>query len=389
LENSRFRNRNDNEVQLHKNMYTVWGVLRPVMVFITSLLIVVGFVYYGIDYVLQNYWLPADKNDATPIQIEIPKGSSVSEIAEILEGNNLIRNADVFEYYIDFSGYRSKVKFGSYIFNKQMTMQDIANRLSKGTDAATVTTFTVIEGLNIEQAAEKLLQDGIIPNKDHFLELCRTGTEFLNYSFIAELDYEQEADRKYMMEGYLFPDKYEIYVGSSEETIIKKMLNKFGDVLNERLVARADELGMTIDDVITLASIIEKEAKPNDFAKVSAVFHNRIKQRMKLESCATAHYYLGYKKLKLSSEEISVNSPYNTYLYPGLPAGPICSPSAKAIEAALYPDEQFVIEGYLFFCTKDPQSGELVFNITASEHQKAVEQYEPLWREYDQQNSGN
>ena len=185
------------------------------------------------------------------------------------------------------------------------------------------------------------------------------------------------------MEGYLYPAKYEIYVGSSPETIIKKMLNKFSDVFNDKRLSRADELGMSIDQVVILASIIERESRPNDFAKVSAVFYNRIERDMNLESCASVQYILGTNKIKLTNEDISIDSKYNTYLYSGLPAGPICSPSEKAIDAALYPDEEFMDEGYLFFATKDPESGELAFSKTAEEHAAVVAQYEELWIEYD------
>jgi UPF0755 protein len=144
---------------------------------------------------------------------------------------------------------------------------------------------------------------------------------------------------------------------------------------------------MTIDEVITLASIIEKESRPADFAKVSAVFHNRLDRHMKLQSCATLQYALGIKRIVLTNDDISSDSPYNTYKYEGLPIGPICSPSEKAIDAALNPDQSFVDQGYLFFATKDPNSGELVFNIKAEDHEAAVEQYRPLWEAWDAQHA--
>ena len=138
-----------------------------------------------------------------------------------------------------------------------------------------------------------------------------------------------------------------------------------------------------MDEVLTLASIIEKEAKKQDFTKVSAIFHNRLRQGMKLESDVTIHYTTNIRRMHLKKEDINVNSPYNTYKIKGLPVGPICSPSSDAIYAALFPDEEFIKENYLFFCSKDPSTGELHFSKTLQEHEKAIEQYAPLWDSFD------
>lgn len=140
---------------------------------------------------------------------------------------------------------------------------------------------------------------------------------------------------------------------------------------------------MTMDEVFTLASMIEKEAKTADFAKVSSVFHNRLKQNMTLGSDVTVKYVSGSEKMVLSGSDLSVESPYNTYTRKGLPVGPICNPSMDAVVAALYPDEQYLAQKYLYFCSKDPNSGELYFSKTQEEHDAAVAMYRPLWEEYD------
>ena len=140
---------------------------------------------------------------------------------------------------------------------------------------------------------------------------------------------------------------------------------------------------MTMDEVFTLASMIEKEAKTEDFAKVSAVFHNRLKRDMTLGSDVTVKYVSGSEKMFLKDSDLDVDSPYNTYRRKGLPLGPICNPSMGAVVAALYPDEQYVAQKYLYFCSKDPDSGELYFSKTQQEHDAAVAMYRPLWEEYD------
>ncbi len=134
-----------------------------------------------------------------------------------------------------------------------------------------------------------------------------------------------------------------------------------------------------------MASMIEKEAKTDDFTKVSAVFHNRLKLDMKLDSDVTLKYYSGSKKMALPNSELGVASPYNTYMNKGLPIGPVCSPSKAAIKAALYPDEAFVAEQYLYFTSASPQEGTLVFNKTLAEHEAAAAKYWPLWEQYDKE----
>ena len=138
---------------------------------------------------------------------------------------------------------------------------------------------------------------------------------------------------------------------------------------------------MTRDQVMTLASIIEREASdPEDFAKVSAVFHNRLAKGMKLESCATLNYITGQDRLVFTENEMGIVSSYNTYLNEGLPIGPICNPGAAAIYAALYPDEEYLEEGYLYFCNANPnETRALVFSKTYEEHQENVEKYRPFW----------
>ena len=118
---------------------------------------------------------------------------------------------------------------------------------------------------------------------------------------------------------------------------------------------------------------------------MSAVFHNRLNSGMKLQSDPTIHYVTGQRRMALRSSDLQVDSPYNTYIVSGLPLGPICNPSPEAIYAALYPDESYVAEKYLYFCSKDPNTGELYFSKTLEEHNQAVSIYSPLWQAYDQE----
>ena len=240
--------------------------------------------------------------------------------------------------------------------------------------------FTVTEGMTVEAIAQRLVQQGVLQNSSRFLQLCLTGGDFAeSYQFIKYAYENSTGERPYLLEGYLFPDTYEVFVDASEEDIINKMLTRFGEVYAKAYADRAEELGLTMDEVVILASIIEKEAKTFDFAKVSAVFHNRIGLDMSLGSDATIEYILKTGSIELTQEQLMYDSPYNTRLYKGLPPGPISNPGAAAIEAVLYPDEQYVEDGYLYFCLMDRSTGALVFAKTEEEHLANVEKYKPNW----------
>ncbi|MBQ5770568.1 MAG: endolytic transglycosylase MltG, partial [Clostridia bacterium] len=147
---------------------------------------------------------------------------------------------------------------------------------------------------------------------------------------------------------------------------------------------------LTESEIITLASIIEKEATTvEDMKRVSAVFYNRLAKKDKLQSDPTATYLTDTTRLALTGDDINVNTAYNTYRITGLPVGPICNPSRNALDAALHPDETYLAEGYYFFCAAEPGTGRLVYAKTNAEHEKNVAKYRPLWQAYDsQQNSG-
>lgn len=376
---------------VHGSLYALWRVLRTVLIYlISATILVVGF-WCGYRYLMDNYLSPVSETDHTPVVVEIPKGSGKSKIAELLEEQGVIRSKTVFKLYVDVLGYASKMKAGSYVLNPTMSYRDILDKISTGDGKGEVTDFIVIEGYNIDEMAERLYKDKHIQDVDAFKKLCQSTDDVSNISIIIDMmeniPQEKLAQRKYILEGYLFPAKYEIYTDASANDMIEKMAVKMNSIFTQERIARAQELDMTIDEVITLASIIEKESRPEDFAKVSAVFHNRLNQGMKLQSCPTLQYALGIKRIVLTAEDIASDSPYNTYKYEGLPAGPICAPSEKAIDAAFYPDETFLEDGYLYFVTKDPNSGELEFNIDGEAHEAAAEKYRPLWEEWDRQNA--
>lgn len=363
----------------------LWRLLRPLLVGLTTLLVVAGLLTSGWNAVYGKFLAPTDLQDTTAVPFTVESGQSLTRVATNLEEAGLIRSKTVFKYYCDFAGMGQKIQSGSYQLNRTMTMQQIADQLTRGDGNPIVRNITMIPGWTIEDFADKLYQDGVITDKEGFLALCRTGEAFKDYYYIADvLATPNVSQRKYVLEGYLSPNTYEVYVTANNEDIIRKLLSQTERAFPADAQDTAAEMGFTMDQILTLASMIEKEAGSSDMRKVSAVFHNRLKAGMKLQSDVTIHYVTGVMKMALDNNDLATSSPYNTYQVTGLPLGPICNPSEEAINAALYPDETYVAENYLYFCAKDPESGELHFSKTLQEHEQAVAIYAPLWQKYDE-----
>ena len=362
----------------------IWRILRPVAAVLLSIVVVALVMTGAVRYVLSHFVYPVDPDDNTPIQVVIPSGSSASRIASLLyrargeDEPGLIVSTASFKVYVDFTGRANSLRAGTYVLSRNMTIPEIVNILCAGNEARRVTRFTIPEGYTASQIAQALFEAGMLEDQEQFLALCKDGT-MLSGGYLDPL--LNASDRRYALEGYLFPDTYEVYEDAAAADILKKMLNRFAVIFTEEDANRARELNMTTDQVMTLASMIEKEAgAAEDFPRVSAVFHTRLKQGMALESCATLSYALGVKKYTFTEEELSTVSPYNTYRNKGLPVGPICNPGRAAIEAALYPSEEYMSAGFLFFCNMNPkQTNRLVFSRTYEEHRQNVVKYSPFW----------
>ena len=348
----------------------LWHILRPVLVGLTVLVLVIGIGMTVWNKLYGSFLAPVDPADEAEYTFEIQSGQSLNRVASNLESADLIRSKTIFKYYCDFAGMAQKIQTGTYSLKKDMTMTEIADRLTTGDGNPLVRNITLIPGETVEEFAAKLVKNGVLEDDKAFLAACRDGKAFREYYYIDDvLTSGHPEERKYVLEGYLSPNTYEVYVTASAEEIIRKLLSQTEAAFPVELQDRAEELGLTMDQTLTLASLIEKEAKESDFARVSAVFHNRLKANMRLESDVTIHYITGIRKMALADGDLTVNSPYNT--------------SPAAIRAALYPDETMIAEKYLYFCAKEPESGELYFSKTLDQHRRAVEAYAPKWQQYD------
>ncbi|MBQ3552820.1 MAG: endolytic transglycosylase MltG [Clostridia bacterium] len=356
---------------------TAWNIIRPVLVIVLSVSATLGALYVGGSYVYENYIMPVDENDPTPIEVVIPSGAGTSTIGKILYDANIISSKAVFKIYVDFLGKSSSMRAGTYILSKNMDIASIVDIICTGNPARATMNITITEGMTIQDIANMLVTRGVIQSASDFTEVADDPELFLEYACIAAL--EDIESRIYALEGYMFPDTYEIYTDASPESIINKLLVKFHSVFSKEHEQTASELGMTVDEIMVIASLIEAEAKlATDFDKVAAVIYNRLEAGMKLEFDSTITYITGINSIYYTDEQLDIDSPYNTYKNMGLPPGAICNPSRRAILAALAPNEEYIGE-YFYFCLKDIATGELVFAKTYEEHLENVALYSPNW----------
>lgn len=379
---------NDNKDYKFQWYSILWSVLRPILVFVSALILVFG-VASLINNKIQEKWImPVDRSSKTAQTFIVDSGDSLSKVSGKLEKQGLIRSASFFKYYADFLGFSKKLQPGEYSLSQAMTVREIAETLTAGDGKPIVKTITIIPGWTVEDVANYLLKQRIIASKDSFLNKCRSAKDYAAYYYVNDiLSGKSASNRKYVLEGYLAADTYEIYADATEDDIIKKLLSQVEALFKEPVQLRMQEIGLSMDETLTLASLIEKEAKKHDFANVSAVFHNRLNKKMSLGSDVTIKYILGTKRMVLSAQDLKLASPYNSYTNKGLPPGPICNPSPDAIMAALYPNEDFIRENILYFCSKNPDTGELHFSKTLKEHNQAVKIYAPLWEAFDKKNA--
>lgn len=378
----------------------LWKAVRPVMVFLCSALIVVGMVTVAWHKLYDAFLSPVDASSADVVSFEIESGATVASIAQQLADANLLRNADVFEYMVQFEGLTNALSYGTYQLSPAMSVGDIIDELTSGSQT-NERVITIIPGWTCEDIAEYLVGIGALEDETEFLQLCNDVDRFIgsSYALRAASDAGALEGRKYALEGYLAPDTYRVFLSATAESIINTLLEQNNEVYDDVFYTGvsdyyADEDGsihevetfetpLTMDETIILASIIEKEAaSAEDFARVSAVFHNRLRMGWKLESDPTATYLSGEDRLIVPEDEIADKNAYNTYYVEALPVGPICNPSEAALDAALNPDLSYIEEGYLYFCAAEPDSGELVFARTKEEHEANVARYRPLWEAY-------
>ena len=383
----------------------LWKIVRPLLIFLCSALMVTGIVKVGYDRIYNTFFAPVQADNAETVNFQIDSGETVTQIGERLQEANLLRDSRVFKYMVQFRGLTNALSYGTFKLSPGMNTDQIITELTSGSQT-NERVITIVPGWTVENIADYLVSVGALEDKGEFLRLCNDVDRFVGSSYALRDAQNNGAlkGRKYALEGYLAPDTYRIFSSATAESIIRTLLNQHNKVVDSVFYAEHAEFykdaegvyhevekydsKLTMDQTVTLASMIEKEAATReDYARVSAVFHNRLNQGMKLESDPTVTYLSGENKLALSDEEIAQQNPYNTYYVDALPAGPICNPSPSALEAAMLPDMEYIRDGYLYFCATEPNSGRLAFSISKADHEANVALYRPLWEEYDRQHA--
>lgn len=305
------------------------------------------------------------------ISVTIPENASQMDILQILQDNDLISHPHFCNFFVNTiynfrnrsTGKKAKdIKYlnGIYQLNKKMGVEGMLNAIKDAPKTVETQKLTFPEGWTVDQIIERLEKYGICDRKAFYQNM--QTVDFNEYSFIKSLP--ETGQRYRRLEGYLYPDTYEFYVEENESQAIRRFLDNFDEKFTSKYEARARELGMSVDDIVTIASIIQKEAANQEqMATISSVLHNRLEIKMQLQCDSTGNYVEKYIKPNVSEGEYwTYRDSYNTSRCAALPSGPICNPGGDALEAALYPDDT----NLLYFC--HDKNGRLYTARTYEQH---------------------
>jgi peptidoglycan lytic transglycosylase G len=324
-----------------------------VILFVAAMLVVVA----GSGIALWRYANePGSRRDHQVI-FAIAPGEAFDALVSRLHSDGLISGPLKFKVWVRLKGDDKKLKAGEYYLSASMTPNQILEVLVGG--KSYLYRLTVPEGFNLKQIAAVIADQGL-GDAQTFLDLATDPKTAAHYKIKART-----------LEGYLFPDTYLFPKGVSSATIIDRMIERFNEQFRPEWRDRARELHMTVHEIVTLASIIEKETgDPAERPLISSVFHNRLKRKMRLESDPTVIYGIKDFNGNITRKDLKTRTPYNTYVIKGLPPGPIASPGSAAIKAALYPADTH----FLFFVSKKDKTHH--FSTTIREHNRAVRKYQ-------------
>jgi len=288
-----------------------------------------------------------------PVRVTVPEGASFASVVRDLVDRGLVRRAWTLEFFAKATRGDRQIQRGTYEFARGVPALDILRAMVRGDILAVF--VTVPEGFTTWQIAGAVQAAGI--DSVAMLSACRDA------DLRGALGVPVES-----LEGYLFPDTYRVPFGSDARDVVAQMLTRFHAAWTPEMERSANEIGMARHAVVTMASIIESEARvPDERPVVSAVYHNRLQRGMKLDADPTVAYAMGGFRGRLYFRDLKIDSPYNTYRHAGLPPGPICSPGESSLRAALHPEPEV---GALYFVARG--DGRHVFSTTLREHDAAV-----------------
>lgn len=347
-------------------------VNKIVLIVVLVFLVIGGILGFSAYRYVTSSLQPLDPDDTEKVTIVIPSGSSNKAIGEILEDENIIKSGMIFNYYTKFNNLTG-FQAGTYHFSPNMTLEAISEQLQNGEGSVTSDAkVTIPEGFDVDQIGDALAEATNI-SKDDFLALMESDEFFekMKETYPELLASAGDAQGvRYRLEGYLFPATYDYYTGNTLEEVVTQMVDKSNSVLSKYFDQIAQK-EMTVQEVLTLASLVEKEgSKLEDRKNIAQVFFNRLAIDMPLQSDISILYALGEHKELVTYEDTQVDSPYNLYVHTGYGPGPFNNPSEAAIQAVLDPTPN----NYYYFVA-DIQTQEVYFAETYEQHMQLVEQY--------------
>ncbi len=331
-----------------------------------------------------NDLLAINRTSSDTVKVQIPKDPTLEQVTDILVEKNVIDKPIYFKMFAKLTKADDDFSQGTYELRKNMDYQAIITNLEGSSSRVDTVSVTIIEGQNIIEIADTLIEEGALDDRDKFLELCNSDTFDKDFDFISDI--KNADDRYYKLEGYLYPDKYEFYANEDAENVIYKFLNNYESKINEKQEFRGYDDTYTIkkmieksgtsyslDEIMRIASIIQAEAaNVDDMYYISSILHNRLDadssmgvSNLGLDSTK----YYPYRTASDVPESAGSNytSKYDTYEKTGLPAGAICNPGMDAIKAALAPEDT----SYYFFC--HDSDGTAYYASTLYEHNANLE----------------
>jgi len=289
--------------------------------------------------------------------VDIPKGTDFLGIVDLLTKEGVVQNKLCFSLFVIMKGKVREMRAGEYLFSNSPLPDEVLSKLVTGEEF--LHTLTIPEGYNLFQVA-RVVENAGLTEEGRFLDKAK------DRSFLSSLRIEGSS-----LEGYLFPDTYRFRKNTGEEDILRAMVNRFNQIYDETHEKRASALGLTKEQVVILASMVEKEAGVSwEKPLIAAVFENRLKKEIKLQSDPTVIYGLTNFNGDLTKEHLNVDTLYNTYRFKGLPPEPIANPGKDSMIAVLYPADV----DYLYFVSRN--DGTHSFSHTLKEHNQAVEKYQ-------------
>lgn len=357
-----------NKAKRNQKMFNwVWLVMVVLMGIVLSQVLLVGI----------NDMLAISREDnPQKVEVSIPADPSIEEIADILEEKGVIDRPTFFTMYAKTTTSAENFRQGEYTIDTDKDYEAIINFLQSNVNRTDIVTVQITEGMNVLEIATKLHDEGVISDIQEFLDVCDSDAFDEDFEFIKNED--ERGDRKYKLEGYLFPDTYDFYLNEDPQSTVSKMLNNFdnkiyhtedryfGSSKSYSLSEFVEKTDYSMDEIITIASIIQAEAaNSEDMYYISSVLHNRLDNGVAMGvaqlncDCTVYYPYREYKDVPESIRD-TYKSSYDTNTFAGLPPGPICNPSMEAIKAAIEPYDT----GYYFFCHASAEDGSTPYYAT-------------------------